>query len=126
MARDAVCIVGFKMIDRQDLRDAWGYVLLIAPAPIGALIGLRYAIEQTPKARSVNWLCSCGLGIVTGPWLGELFNLTASGIAVATVVASAVGMELMAGLNTAARAFAADPFGIVDKMMSIFRGRGQS
>ena len=94
------------MISRQDLHELWQYVLLIAPAPIGALIGLRYAVEQSARARAATWLCSCGVGITVGPWLGELLGLSASGVAVATIVAAAVGMEVMAGLNTAARAFA--------------------
>ena len=112
------------MIDRQDLRDAWQYVLLIAPAPIGALIGLRYAVNQTPRARAVTWLCSCGIGITAGPWVGELLNLTPSGVSVATIVAAAIGMEVMAGLNAAARAFASDPLGFLGKAFAIFR-RGQ-
>src|SRR3954465_8541833 len=101
-SRDAA---GLPMIDRQDLRDAWQYVLLIALAPVGALIGLRYAVEQSARARAATWLCSCGIGITVGPWMGELFGLSASGVSVATIVAAAVGMEVMAGLNTAARTF---------------------
>ena len=111
-------------MDRQDLRDAWQYVLLIAPAPIGALIGLRYAVEQSARARALSWLCSCGIGISAGPWLGELLNLTASGVSVATIVAAAVGMEVIAGVNAAARAFAADPLGFLAKAFSIFRRGG--
>ncbi len=55
------------------------------------------------------------MGAVTGPWLGELFNLTPSGVAVATVVSASIGMEVMAGLNPAARAFSSDPLGFVGK-----------
>jgi hypothetical protein len=109
------------MIGREDLRDAWQYVLLIAPAPVGALIGIRYAIEQTPRARAVTWLCSCALGVIVGPWLGELLALSAAGVAVATVITAAVGMEIMAGLATAARAFALDPLGFLAKALSLLR-----
>ena len=99
----------------------WQYVLLIAPAPVGALIGQRYAVDQTPRARAVTWLCSCALGVIAGPWLGELLDLSTAGVAVATVVAAAVGMEIMAGLATAARAFDADPFGVLAKALSLWR-----
>ena len=113
------------MIDRQDLRDAWQYVILIAPAPLGALIGMRYAVEQTPRARAFSWLCSCGLGAIGGAFLSELLGLTSySGVAVATVVCASVGMEVMAGLITAARGFSSDPLGFIGKALSIFR-RGQ-
>jgi FtsH-binding integral membrane protein len=109
------------MIDRQDLRDAWQYVLLIAPAPLGALIGLRYATEQAPRARAFTWLCSCALGAIVGPWLGELLALSPAGVAVATLVTAAVGMEVMAGVAAAARAFAADPLGFLGKAFTLFR-----
>jgi hypothetical protein len=112
------------MISRQDLHELWQYVLLIAPAPIGALIGQRYAVEQSARARAASWLCSCAVGITVGPWLGELLGLSASGVAVATIVAAAVGMEVMAGLNAAARAFAADPLGFLGRALSIFRRGG--
>ena len=112
------------MIDRDDLRTAWHYVVLIAPAPIGALIGLRYAVDQTPRARAITWLCSCALGVFIGPWLGELLALSAAGVAVATVITAAVGMEIVAGFATAARAFAADPLGFLEKAIAILR-KGQ-
>lgn len=48
-------------MNKQDLRDIWQYVMLIAPAPIGALIGMRYAVDQTPKARAYTGPCSMGL-----------------------------------------------------------------
>jgi hypothetical protein len=109
------------MISRQDLHELWQYVMLIAPAPVGALIGQRYAVDQTPRARAFTWLCSCALGVIVGPWLGELLGLSTAGVAVATVVSAAVGMEIMAGLAMAARAFAADPFGVVAKALSVLR-----
>ena len=56
--------------------------------------------------------------------MGELFGLSGSGISVATIVAAAVGMEVMAGLDTAARTFAADPLGFLGKALSIFRRGG--
>jgi hypothetical protein len=109
------------MIDRQDLRDAWQYVMLIAPAPLGALIGMRYATEQTSRARAFTWLCSCALGVIVGSWMGELLAPSAAGVAVATVVSAALGMEVMAGLATAVRSFAADPIAFLDRAVAIFR-----
>ena len=109
------------MIDRSDLRDAWQTVLLIAPAPLGALIGLRYAVEQSPRARALTWLCSCMLGVIAGPWLGELLALSPAGVALATMVTAAVGMEVMAGLAGAARVFALDPLGFLVRALALFR-----
>jgi hypothetical protein len=109
------------MIDRQDLRDVWQHIVLIAPAPLGALIGMRYATEQTPRARTFTWLCSCALGVIVGPWMGELLAPSAPGVAVATMVSAALGMEVMAGLATAARSFASDPIAFLGKVLAIFR-----
>jgi len=111
------------MIDREDLREVWQYVLLIAPAPIGALIGLRYATEMTKRQQAINFLLACCLGAFVGWWAGELLSLSKAGVAVATIVACAVGMEVMAGLVIAARAFAADPFGFLTKAFTLWRGR---
>lgn len=107
------------MIDKSDLRAIWEYVVLIAPAPIGALIGLRYATEQTPRGRATNFLCSCGLGHFGGALVGELWLPSPSAVSLATIVITSVSMELMAGLVYAARAFAGDPFGFANKLLDI-------
>lgn len=114
------------MIDRQDLREAWQYILLIAPAPIGALIGMRYAIEQTPRARALTFLCSMGLGAFAGAFAGEFWQLGSAAVAIATVVAASVGMEIMAGLHAAARSFAADPLGFIGKAFTLWRKGGDA
>lgn len=117
------------MIDRQELHDAWQYILLIAPAPIGALIGLRYAVEQTPRVRALTFLCSMGLGAIVGAFVGEFWQLGPAAVAFTTVVAASIGMEVMAGLNVAARFFSADPLGFLGKAFElaarVFR-RGES
>ena len=78
-------------MDKTDLRAAWTHLQTIAPAAIGALIGLRYATEQTPRARAATWLCSCGLGLATGNLASESFALSANGTAIATIVAAEIG-----------------------------------
>lgn len=115
-------------MDKSDLRTLWEYALLIAPAPIGALIGMGYAKEQSPRARTVSWLCSLVVGAVGGPFAGEYVTLSPYGVAIATIVAAAVGLEIIAGVHFVARSFASDPFGVVGKLLDvvarIFR-RGQ-
>lgn len=107
------------MPDKSDLRAAWAYLMLIAPAAIGALIGLRYATDQTPRARAATWVCSCGLGIVAGNFAGESLSLSANGTAIVTIVAAATGMEVMAGLHAIARGFASDPLGMVARLLEM-------
>lgn len=103
------------MIDRTDLRSLWEFLVLVAPAPIGALIGLRYATAQTPRARCLTWLCSSFVGAIAGGLAGELMMLSAYGIAFATIVCASAGMEIIAGVIGVARAFKDDPFGLLAK-----------
>lgn len=122
------------MIDRADIRAAWEMFLLLAPAPIGALIGLRYATEQTAKARTVTWLSSCGLAVFAGPVVGSWWprGLSTNEQALVTIVCAAIGMEILAGIIAAARAFARDPFGVLGTALDlagraagVFRKGGQ-
>lgn len=118
------------MIDRSDLKAALDLLVIVAPAPLGALIGLRYAKEQSRQASAVTWICSCGLAAFAAPMVAQYVPLTDHGVALVTIVIAATGMEVMAGLVAASRAFAADPFGVVGKVFdlmgqaaSVFRRR---
>lgn len=107
------------MIDKSDFRALWEMVMVVAPAPVGALIGLRYAKDQTPRARAVTWLCSSFLACFAGPVTGEVVTLSPNGIAIATMVWAAFGMEVMAGLAFAFQSFARDPFGALGKAFDL-------
>lgn len=109
------------MFDKAILRELWDYAVLIAPAPIGALIGMRYATDHSPRAQTINWLCSMVMGAIGGAVLGERLQLTRLETALATIVVAAVAMELIAGIKTAAAWWARDPFALLDKVLGLFR-----
>lgn len=112
------------MIDRQDLKDAWGYVLLIAPPLVGALIGLRYAKQLSKGEQFTNYVCSTFVGALAGQVLAERWGLSMVEVALLTVVLTSVSMELLAGFYSLAQTFASDPLGLIDKAMALWRGRG--
>ena len=59
-------------MDKTDLRAAWAHLQTIAPAAIGALIGLRYAKDQTGLQKLSSALTGFGLAVWWGPALAEL------------------------------------------------------
>lgn len=109
-----------RAMDRQDLHSIWDFILLISPAPIGALIGLRYAKTLTPIQQTSNFLCSLIVGYFSGALVGDIWpGISHNAVALATVVATAMSMEIMAGLLGIARAFSSDPFGAATKILDI-------
>lgn len=110
-------------MSRQDLLDAWQNVLLLAPPPIGALIGMRYAKQLTRVEQLGNFLCSCFVGALSGQVAGERYNLSLVEVALLTVVLTSVSMEALAGFYALVRAFASDPFGALGKAFDLWRGR---
>jgi hypothetical protein len=114
---------GVVMIDRQDLRELWGLLLMIAPAPIGALIGLRYAKQMTRGEQTINYVCSTFTGALAGQVVAERYGLGLVEVALLTVVLTSVSMEMLAGFYGLARAFAGDPLGLLGKALDLWRGR---
>ena len=84
---------------------------LAPPAFFGALIGLRYAKEQTLQQRGVNFLISAGLGIVAGGVSGEVWRFGPWVVSAIVILAAVVGMDVMAGIRAIAGQFGTDPFG---------------
>lgn len=107
-------------MDRQDLKAVWEFLLLISPAPIGALIGLRYATALTPRQQTSNFLCSLGIGYFAGALVGDVWpDISHNAVALATIASTAASMEIMAGVLSVARSFAADPFAAVSKVLDV-------
>ena len=113
-------IDGQRTMDRGDLKSVWELILLVSPAPLGALIGLRYATALSKRQQASNFLCSLGLGYFSGALAGALWpTLTHNAIALLTIAMTAASMEIMAGIFALARGFAADPFSWIGKMLDL-------
>ena len=108
------------MFDKAFFQDLWLYTMLVAPAPVGALIGLKYAKEQSKRARAISFVCSCFLGVICAGLTSEMIDALRNrpfAIAMITVVSASVSMEVMAGVQALVRGFSTDPMGWIDKMM---------
>ena len=110
-------------MERSDIRAAWDVLALFVPPMLGAYIGLRYAVDQTPKAKVLSFASSAVLACYFGPAVSEYFVLRPSAASAVSIVMAAVGMEIVAGFIFIARQFAAAPLDIVRKAIDMLRGR---
>jgi hypothetical protein len=63
------------MIDKSDLHAVWDGVVPFVPPMLGAYIGPKYAVQQTPRDKLAMWLCSAAAGIWLGAGLGKFYGL---------------------------------------------------
>jgi len=113
------------MIDRSDLRAAWDGIVPFIPPLLGAALGLRYAAEQKPRERLVTWGCSAAAGIYLGAGLGEFYGLGTKVTGAVMFVIAMFGSELCAAALAALRQFAADPVGILRRVVDAVLGRSE-
>lgn len=110
-------------MEKSDFRAAWDILALFVPPMLGAYIGMRYAVDQTPKAKVMTFIASAVLACYLGPAASEYFALRPSAASAMTIVMASLGMELVAGLIFLARQFATAPLDIVRKAIDVVRGR---
>lgn len=89
----------------------------LIPPTLGALVGLRYAVNQTAKARAYSWLLAVALGVYIGPALGEIFSLGTKTTVGCSFLVAMVGMEIVAMLIAAVRQVASDPAAYLQKIV---------
>jgi hypothetical protein len=113
------------MIDRADIRAIWDFLLPFTPPVLGAFIGLRYSLDQTPKQRVLSFLTASILAVYLGPATGEVLGLSSNATAAVTLIEAAIGTELVAAMVNAARRFAGDPLEVFRKVFNTIRGRSE-
>ena len=113
------------MIDRADLRAVWDGVVPFVPPLVGAYIGLRYAVQQTPRDRLVTWVCSAAAGIYLGAGLGEFYGLGTKVTGAVMFLIAMFGSELFAVGIAALRQVAADPLGMFRRLFNTIMGRAE-
>lgn len=95
----------------------------LVPPALGALVGLRYAQNQTMRDRAVAYVGSVVLGIYLGPALGEHLSLGPKTIVGVSFLIAMLGTELFAVAVAAMRQWAADPVGTFAKWRDALLGR---
>ena len=94
------------------------------PPAFGALIGLRYARDQTPLQKLSSFASGFGLAVWCGPALAELLALGPKATIAAGILIAIVGMDIVGGLIVAARQFGQAPVASVRDWLATWLGRG--
>lgn len=106
------------------LQWLWEFLSPVLPPALGALVGLRYVAQQTPRQRFFSWVCSMGAGIYIGAALGEHFGLGVKSIGGLMFVIAMLGSELFGVAIAACRQVSADPVGTFRRWLDAVLGRG--
>lgn len=94
------------------------------PPAFGALIGLRYAKDQTPLQKLSSFLSGFGLAVWCGPAVAELLALGPKATIAAGILIAIGGMDIVGGLLVAARQFGQAPLASVRDWLATWLGRG--
>lgn len=94
------------------------------PPAFGALIGLRWAKDQTPVQKCSSFGISFGLAVYIGPAVAELFSLGPKSTVAVGILIAVVGMDIIGGLIAAAAAFRSNPTGTLKGWIDAWLGRG--
>lgn len=93
-------------------RFSWvGDLAPYLPPAFGAMIGLRWAQNQTPVQKVTGFVGGFGLAVYFGPAIAELLSLGPKSTIAAGILTAIIGMDVIGGLMAAATAFRNDPVG---------------
>ena len=93
------------------------------PPAFGALIGLRWAKEQSPRQRVLSFFGGFGLAVYFGPAIAELLSLGPKTTIAVGILTAIVGMDAIGGLMAAVSGFRADPVGAFRAWWNAWRGQ---
>ena len=103
--------------------DILGALAPFAPSALGAIIGARYAKDQTPKARVLSWIMSAALGLFIGAAVGDYYALSRIETGGVQFALAALGMEIVAYLMALLQQAIADPMAAFRKALNAILGR---
>lgn len=95
------------------------------PPAFGALIGLRWARQQTARQKVLSFAAGFGLAVWFGPALAELLSLGPKATVAVGILTAIVGMDAIGGLMAAAGQFQADPSGTFRTWLDAWLGRNR-
>lgn len=107
--------------------DVFGILAPYLPPTFGALIGLRWAKDQTPFQRFTAVLFGIGVSVYFAPAIGEVLGYLPDKspriFAVISVLTALLGMDVLTGFVAIAKAFAINPLQSVKEWWAMWRGR---
>jgi hypothetical protein len=95
------------------------------PPAFGALVGLRWTKDQTPRQRIFSFATGFGLAVWFGPAVAEILSLGPKATVAVGILIAIVGMDAIGGLLAAAAQFHADPPGTFRTWRDAWLGRGR-
>lgn len=113
------------MIDKSDLQDVWDGIVPFIPPLAGAFLGLRYAVQQSPRERLTTWGASAAAGIYLGAGLGEFYGLGTKVTGALMFLIAMFASELFAVGIAALRQLASDPVGMFRRLFNTLMGRAE-
>jgi len=93
------------------------------PPAFGALIGLRWAKDQTPRQKVFSFATGFGLAVWFGPALAEILALGPKTTIAAGILIAILGMDAIGGLLAVAAQFRSDPPGTFRAWRDAWLGR---
>jgi hypothetical protein len=112
-----------------DRVTSWSSILewigLLAPPAFGALIGMRYAKDQTLKQRGAGFLTAFFLSVYMTPALAEAVNLGPKATVAAGILVAIVGMDIVGALIATIAQLKNDPMGTIKGWVDMWLGRGK-
>jgi hypothetical protein len=108
-------------------REWLGEVAPYLPPAFGALIGLRWAKDLTPRQRFVSFLFGVGVSVYFAPAiaevLGHLPDKSPRIFVVISILTAMLGMDILAGFVAITKAFASSPLATFKDWWSAWKGR---
>lgn len=110
------------------MAERWDWLSELAPylpPAFGALVGLRWARQQTPRQKVLSFAAGFGLAVWIGPAIAELLSLGPKATVAVGILTAIVGMDAIGGLMAATAQFQADPAGTVRAWLDAWLGRAR-
>lgn len=105
-------------------RFAWlGDLAPYLPPAFGALVGLRWAREQSPRQKVLSFLTGFGLAVWFAPAIAELAALGPKATVAVGILTAIVGMDAIGGLMAVGTQFRNDPQGTFRGWLDVWLGR---
>lgn len=93
------------------------------PPAFGAMVGLRWAKDQTAKQKVISFATGFGLAVYFAPAFAELLVLGPKATVAVGILTAIVGMDAIGGLMAVGSQFKSDPQGTFRGWLDVWLGR---
>jgi hypothetical protein len=117
-----------NVTDRCAVSREWlGEVVPYLPPAFGALLGLRWAKDQTHRQKAVSFAFGVGVSVYFAPAIAEVLghmpDKSPRIFAVISILTAMLGMDILAGVVAMGKAFANSPLSTFKDWWAAWKGR---